>query len=104
MLAFKDATSDVREPKSARLEQRTKPKVKETIEKAAACLGVDTSDFVTSAAYREAVQTLKSQSRTVLDERASRAFFAALESISSPNTAMLDLMTEYEATTENAIR
>lgn len=105
MLAFRDATIDVREPKSARLEQRTKPRVKEVIEKAAACLGVDTSDFVTSAAYREAIQTLSAQRRTALDERASRTFFAAMEAVSSqPNDAMVALMEDYEVHVENAIR
>lgn len=104
MLAFRDTTEAVRESKSARLEQRTKPRVKATIEQAAAAVGVDTSDFVTSAAYREALATIERVNRTVLDADASAAFFAALDRVSGPNAAMRELMTEYENTVENAIR
>ena len=96
MLAFRDTTADVREPKSARLEQRTKPRVKETIERAANTLGVDTSDFVISAAYKEAMSTLEAMRRTVLDREGSTAFFAAVDRISGPNDAMKDLMKGYE--------
>jgi uncharacterized protein (DUF1778 family) len=104
MLAFVDTTAPVRESKSARLEQRTKPRVKETIERAAASLGVDTSDFVTSAAYQQALQTLEAQQRTALDSHASIAFFAAIDSLSEPTDAMKRLMADYEACVESAIR
>ena len=104
MLAYRDTTADVREPKSARLEQRIKPRVKEIIERAANTLGVDTSDFVTSAAYKEAVSTLEAHSKTILDAESSRTFFAAMDSISTPNKAMSSLMEHYERTVEHPIR
>ncbi len=104
MLAFSDATAEVREKKTARLEQRTKPRVKETIERAAAVIGVDASDFVTDAAYRAALATLEACHRTTLDAAASKAFFDAMDRIGGPNDAMRDLMADYEGMVENAIK
>ena len=49
MLDHNDATAGVNEPKTARMEQRTKPRVKAQIQLAAALLGVDETTFVTSA-------------------------------------------------------
>lgn len=103
MLAFRDATEDVHEPRSVRLEQRTKPRVKATIERAAACVGVGTSEFITSAAYREAISTLDAERRTVLDEAASRRFFSALSDVSA-NSTMRDLMKDYEENVGNAVK
>ncbi len=54
MRSFKDAKEALAEPKSARMEQRTKPHVKATIEQAAALMGVDATSFVTNAAYERA--------------------------------------------------
>lgn len=104
MLAFCDATYDVREQKSARLEQRTKPRVKATIERAAAAMGVDTSDFVTSAAYREALVTIERINKTSLSSEATKAFFAALDRVNGPNEAMRSLAARYEASVGNAIK
>ena len=104
MLAFLDVTAGVHETKSARLEQRTKPRVKATIERAAAVVGVDTSDFVTNAAYTAALATIEQVNRTVLDANASAAFFEGLDRVDGPNKAMRDLMAEYEASVENAIK
>jgi uncharacterized protein (DUF1778 family) len=104
MLAFRDTTAEVREPKSARLEQRTKPKVKEVIERAASTLGVDTSDFVISAAYKEAMSTLEAYSRTSLTREATAAFFAAIDNVSGANEHMLELMKDYDSNVGNAIK
>ncbi len=104
MLAFRDTTAHVREPKSARLEQRTKPRVKEAIERAANTLGVDTSDFIISAAYKEAMTTLEAYSRTTLDRESNSAFFSAIDRITGPNAAMKELMNHYERTVINPLK
>lgn len=104
MLAFRDTTADVREPKSARLEQRTKPRVKEIIERAASTLGVDTSDFVISAAYREATTTLEAFSKTKLNNESSKRFLTAMDQITGANEAMTSLMKDYEETVLNPVK
>ena len=86
MGAFVDSTSSVNEPKSARLEARTQPTVKEIIAQAAALSGVDVSSFVVSVAYKEARSTIESHELTVLDSEADRkAFFDALDNPRKPN-------------------
>jgi uncharacterized protein (DUF1778 family) len=52
MLGFKHAAPALDEPKSARLEVRTKPSVKDIIHRAATLNGVDVSSFIVSAAYK----------------------------------------------------
>ena len=41
MLAFTDTSAKIDEPKTARMEQRTKPHVKAEIQRAAVLLGMD---------------------------------------------------------------
>ena len=50
MLSFHDSAATIDEPKTARMEQRTKPRVKAQIQQAAALLGIDETTFVISAA------------------------------------------------------
>ncbi|MYA88161.1 MAG: DUF1778 domain-containing protein [Boseongicola sp. SB0662_bin_57] len=85
MLAFEDSTVTVDEPKSARLEARTKPSVKDAISRAATLNGVEVSSFVVSAAYREAQTTINAHKVTSLESEADRAaFFGALENPPKP--------------------
>lgn len=85
MLSFEDSTEAVNEPKSARLEARTQPSVKDTINRAATLNGVDVSSFVVSAAYNAAQSTIEAHKVTVLESDADReAFFAALENPAKP--------------------
>ena len=58
MLNFHDHAAAIDEPKTARMEQRTKPHVKAQIRQAAALLGVDETTFVTSAALERARSTI----------------------------------------------
>lgn len=99
-----DATDTIMEARSERMEQRIKPSVKRIIESAAKLIGSDTSDFVTMAAYREAVRTIE-ESRTIrLTLEDSKRFLDALEHPASPTEAMKAMMAEYEESVENAIR
>lgn len=79
-----DATDALEEPKSARMEQRTKPHVKTTIEQAAALMGVDATSFVTNAAYERARDVILAHERTVLSADDRDVFLAALEKPAAP--------------------
>lgn len=79
MLAFKEAAVDVAESRSARMEQRTKPHVKETIQEAAALLGVDETTLVTTAAYERAREIITDHHRLVLTVEDAEAVFAAID-------------------------
>lgn len=86
MLAFEDGTAAVDEPKSARLEARTQPSVKDAINRAAALSGVEVSSFVVSAAYKAALTTIEAHKITALESETDRAaFFDALETPPKPN-------------------
>ncbi len=88
MLPFTDHVSALDEPKTARMEQRTKPHVKAEIARAAALLGVDETTFVTSAAYARARATIKDHQLTVQAPEDQDAFLAALEAPSSVPQAL----------------
>ena len=88
MQSYLDATRAVDEPRSARMEQRTKPHVKEEIRRAAALLGVDETTFVTSAAYERARSTIEDHESTVLTSEDRRVFLAALGAPAQPTEAL----------------
>ena len=79
MLNFRDSAAAIDEPKTARMEQRTKPHVKEQIRRAAALLGVDETTFVTSVALERARLTIAEHERTVLSAEDREAILAALD-------------------------
>ena len=92
MLDHNDATAGVNEPKTARMEQRTKPRVKAQIQLAAALLGVDETTFVTSAAYDRARAAIADHQRTVLCDRDRQALLAALDAPQEPTPVLREAM------------
>ena len=88
MLAFRDTSTAVDEPRTARMEQRTKPRVKAEIQQAAALLGVDETAFVTSAAYERARATIMDHEKTVLAVEDREVFFAALDTPAEPSAEL----------------
>ena len=85
-MAFENSTAAIDEPKSARLEARTQPSVKEMIARAATLSGVEVSSFVVSAAYKAAQTTIEAHKVTMLESEADRtAFFRAIETPPKPN-------------------
>ncbi|OOY10899.1 hypothetical protein BMG00_17235 [Thioclava marina] len=103
MVAFENSTRNFDEPKSARLEARTQPSVKEAISRAAALNGVELSSFVVSAAYRAAQETIEAHRLTVLDSAADRAaFFDALEHPPMPNKRLREAFALRETLISNA--
>jgi uncharacterized protein (DUF1778 family) len=97
MLAFNDATKIVIEPKTARMEQRTKPHVKETIEKAAALMGVDATAFVVSSAYDRAQQAIEAHERTVLTREDRDVFLSALDNPPAPTETLRNAFKLHDA-------
>lgn len=84
MSAFHDETSLIDERSSERMNFRTKPRIKRTIQRAAALSGVDDSAFAMSAAYRSAMDTIAAHERTTLQSVDHAAFFAALDDPPAP--------------------
>ncbi len=56
----------INERSSERMNFRTKPRIKKTIQRAAALSGVDDSVFTVNAAYRSALETIAAHERTFL--------------------------------------
>ncbi|MFN4009959.1 MAG: DUF1778 domain-containing protein [Pannonibacter sp.] len=79
MLAFDDIIKDIDERASERMNFRTKPHIKQTIQRAAALSGVDDSVFTMNAAYQSALATIAAHERTSLAAADHAAFFEALD-------------------------
>lgn len=88
MLGFDDETKEIDEPSSARMNFRTKPRIKQAIRRAAALAGVDDSVFTMNAAYKAAMETIEAHERTQLAPVDHGAFFKALDSPPEPTKAL----------------
>lgn len=88
MLGFHDTTRAIDERNEARMNFRTKPRIKTAIQQAAALSGVDDSVFTMNAAYRAALATIAAHERTVLQPVDHEAFFAALDTPAAPTDAL----------------
>jgi uncharacterized protein (DUF1778 family) len=97
MRAFQDATRDVDQPASERMNFRTKPHIKEAIHQAAALSGVDDSVFTMSAAYSSALATIAAHERTLLEPVDHAAFFAALDKPTKPTKKLRDALARHQA-------
>lgn len=92
MLNFRDLSAAVNEPRTARMEQRTKPSIKAQIRQAAELLGVDETTFVTSAALERAKATLADHERTLLSARDREMVLSVLESPARPTKALRETL------------
>ncbi|KFB11143.1 DUF1778 domain-containing protein [Nitratireductor basaltis] len=84
MRMFADATAEIDERASERMNFRTKPRIKHAIQQAAALSGVDDSVFTMNAAYQSALQTIAAHERTTLQVVDHAAFFEALDTPPAP--------------------
>lgn len=84
MLSFQDQVGAVEERSSERMNFRTKPRIKQAIQQAAALSGVDDSVFTMNAAYRSAMETIAAHERTSLQPVDHASFFTALDTPSTP--------------------
>jgi len=77
---------------SARINLRTTPQAKATIERAATMVGVTVSDFVLQNACEAARRVLAGDDALILSQRAFQSFLAACERPSQPTAALRNLM------------
>lgn len=97
MPARPDARRAIDEPKSARMEQRTKPHVKAEIQTAAALLGIDETAFVTGAAYERARAVIREHERTLLTAADRTVFLAALADPAAAGEALAAVLAQHDA-------
>lgn len=84
MTVFDDQVGALDERSTERMNFRTKPHIKQTIQRAAALAGVDDSVFTMMAAYQSARETIEAHQRTVLAPLDHAAFFAAMDAPPAP--------------------
>jgi uncharacterized protein (DUF1778 family) len=75
------AIEAIDEPRTARMDQRTKPSLKASIEASA---------FVVMSAYARAQELLSSRKQTLLHQADHQALLAALDEESTPTRALLE--------------
>ena len=98
MLSFEDEVGSIDERSSERMNFRTKPRIKQAIQRAAALSGVDDSVFTMNAAYRSAMETIAAHERTTLQPVDHQAFFAALDTPPEPTDRLRDAFTRHRKT------
>ncbi len=98
MRAFEDTTGSIDERNEVRMNFRTKPRIKSTIQQAAALSGVDDSVFTMNAAYQAAIETIAAHERTVLQPVDHAAFFAALDTPPAPSETLRTAFRRYDET------
>ncbi|MGV3486046.1 MAG: DUF1778 domain-containing protein [Planctomycetaceae bacterium] len=87
-------------PKSARLETRLSPELKELIERAAAYTGRTVSDFVIAQVEVAAKKVIQEHERLRLDQAQSRMLVDALLSAKKPNKRLKLAMEDYRKRVE----
>jgi uncharacterized protein (DUF1778 family) len=98
MRAFDNTIGDIDERSSERMNFRTKPRIKQAIQRAAALSGVDDSVFTMNAAYRSALETIAAHERTSLDPIDHESFFAALDNPPEPTAKLRDAFERHSRT------
>lgn len=98
MLAFTDQVSALDERSTERMNFRTKPRIKQTIQRAAALAGVDDSVFTMNAAYESALKTIEAHERTVLAPLDHAVFFAAMDAPPLPTDKLRAAFTRHRET------
>lgn len=98
MLAFIDKVGEIDERSTARMNFRTKPRIKDAIHQAAVLSGVDDSVFTLNAAYQSAIETINAHERTSLQAVDHKAFFAALDKPAAPTEKLRDAFARYKET------
>lgn len=88
MQAFDDAAGAINERSTVRMNFRTKPHIKQAIQRAAAWCGVDDSAFVMNAAYKAALETIQTHERTIVSRKDYDAILNALDNPTAPSEAL----------------
>jgi len=98
MLRFDDQVGALDERSTERMNFRTKPHIKQTIQRAAALTGVDDSVFTMNAAYRIARETIETHQRTSLASLDHETFFAAMNAPPEPTETLRAAQTRHRET------
>lgn len=98
MLAFHNEVIDIDEKSSERMNFRTKPRIKKTIQRAAALAGVDDSVFTMSAAYKAAMETIAAHEHTFLQSVDHEAFFTLLDNAPDPTVHLKAAVARHKKT------
>jgi len=101
MPARPKTTGSIDERSTERMSFRTKPRIKETIQKAAALAGVDDSVFTMNAAYRAALETILAHEHMMLEPVDHMAFFAALDRPAAPTDKLRAAFVRHGETIES---
>ena len=88
--AIQSAIEAIEEPRTARMDQLTKPSVKASIEVAADLMGIEASAFVVMSAYARAQEMLSGRQQTLLSQGDHQALLAALDEETTPTPALLE--------------
>lgn len=98
MAAYDDETQAKDERRTARMNFRTQPRVKEAIQRAAAISGVDDRVFAMNAAYRAELDTIEAHERTVLTQADRKGFFEALNTQVEPTQTLKEAFARHQKT------
>ncbi|EUB95768.1 protein of unknown function DUF1778 [Rhizobium sp. CF080] len=98
MFVFEDVTTEVDEPNDARMNFRTKERIKKAIHRAAVLSGVDDSAFVINAAYQSAMATIAAHEVTLVQPADHKAFFDALDNPPAPTQKLQDAFKRHRET------
>jgi len=90
MRAMKDVTLDIDEPNNARMNFRTKERVKSTIQRAAALSGLDDPAFTINAAYQSAIATIPAHESKLLQLADYQTSFELLDNPPAPTDRLRD--------------
>jgi uncharacterized protein (DUF1778 family) len=85
---FDDSAADLAERSTERMSFRTKPRIKQAIQRAAGLTGVDDSVFTMTAAFQAALATIAAHETTVLSPVDHAAFFTALDEPPEPTARL----------------
>lgn len=97
MSTAKDIHQTKEDRATERMHFRTKPHVKQAIQRAAAISGVDETAFAMNAAYASALATIKAHERTLLQPIDHDAFFEALDNPRPPTDALRKALASHKS-------
>lgn len=91
-----DNSQKISKRNTARFNFRTTERIKETVERAAALAGQDTSSFAIDAVYQRALTTIHAHEVTHLKPEDHQVFFDALENPPTPTKKLRAAFTQHE--------
>jgi uncharacterized protein (DUF1778 family) len=98
MHSVPNLVNNIEEPNDARMNFRTKARIKAAIQRAAALSGVDDTAFTINAAYQSALETIAAHERTLLQPADHAAFFDALDNPPAPSPELRQAFDRYRKT------